>query len=328
MKSKQFIGQQRWQTYFEDILLRGRYAHAYLFSGPRHLGKRTFVGILSRAILCNERAGMAACGRCFSCLLWRGKEHPDLARLGLLDQATSIGVKEVRDFAAAIGKTPFVAKERAVVIENLEDMTIEGANALLKILEEPPARTVLFLIAESAARLPATVCSRLYHCLFTPVPRRDLVSALVSAKIDRARAAELAALANGRPGLVWSWLENPKGLKAYQDRGAEFIKLCRGSLKERFSFVEYFLQNSGVSLAECKKLLSHWRLVVRDFLVLRANEPALISHTFLRPDLNSIALDKELSGWLAFYDAAERTEQIISRNANRRLAFNNLLLTL
>ena len=323
-----FIGQFYWQKYFSALVAERRYAHAYLFSGPRHLGKRTFVKMLSRAMLCHNFTAKGACGQCDSCRSWRGDEHPDLLRLKLAADTSSIGVDEVRDFIAAIQQTPLTANCRAAVIENLDSMTIEGLNVLLKTLEEPPRTAILFLVTESAENLPATVRSRLQHCLFSIVPRRTLIETLTADGVPRARASELAALSHGRPGLIFYWRSNSVALKDYQTESRQFLELCGSSLKERFAFTENIFKADDLAPSDLKRILSHWRLLLRDLLVLCANEPGLVSHVFLRPTLDEVAKKHHLQEWSAKYQSLEWLEWMISRNANRRLALNNFLITL
>lgn len=323
-----FIGQSYWQTYFTTILQERRYAHAYLFSGPRHLGKRTFVDLFGRALLCHNLTAKGVCGQCDSCRSWRGGEHPDLLRLKLAADASHIGVDEARDFIASIQQTPFTAHCRVAIIEDADFITIEGLNALLKTLEEPAQTAILLLVSESAENLPATVRSRLQHCLFSTVPRQTLIEWLTRNGLDRARAAELAALSNGRPGLIFQWRENLASLKAYETEGQRFLELCGESLKERFAFSENIFGSTESSPSNLNDVLSHWRLILRDLLMLRANEPSLISHVFLRPNFDEIVKKYDSLEWLAKYQSLEWLEWLIGRNANRRLALNNFLINL
>src|SRR3989344_7186698 len=94
---KGFIGQERWQKYFAEVLAQQKMSHAYLFSGPEHLGKRTFVGAVVRSLLCASPATSGVpCTHCASCRDWRGEAHPELVELKLKLEATSVGVEEVR----------------------------------------------------------------------------------------------------------------------------------------------------------------------------------------------------------------------------------------
>lgn len=323
-----FIGQSYWQTYFSRLLVERRYAHAYLFFGPRHLGKRTFVKMLSRAILCHNLTAVGVCGQCDSCRSWRVDEHPDLLRLKLAADASRIGVNEARDFIASIQQTPFTAHCRVAIIEDADSITIEGLNALLKTLEEPAQSVILLLISESAENLPTTVRSRLQHCLFSTVPRHALMETLMADSVDRAMASELAALSHGRPGLIFHWRSNPAALKDYQTESRKFLELCGDTLKERFAFTENIFKTDDFSSSDLKKVLSHWRLLLRDLLLLGANEPGLVSHVFLRSALDDVVKKHHPQEWLTKYQSLEWLEWMIGRNANRRLALNNFLVTL
>src|SRR3989338_2835839 len=296
-----FIGQPHWQRYFASLAKEGRCAHAYLFSGPRHIGKRTFLRMLSRAMLCHNITVKGACGQCVSCRSWQGNEHPDLLRLRLVAGASSIGVQEVRDFIAAIAQTPFTARERIAVIEDLSYLTKAGFNALLKTLEEPSSASVIFLVAEVVETLLPTV---------------------------RSRSTELASLSNGLPGLALRWRSQPADLKAYEAAGQQFFDLFEGSLKTRFSFTEDIAKNDDLSLADWHGILSHWQLLLRDLLLLSIGEPGLISHTFLRSRLDEVAKTLQARDWLARYQMLEWLGWALDRNANRRLALNNFFITL
>ncbi|OGL68714.1 hypothetical protein A3E96_03310 [Candidatus Uhrbacteria bacterium RIFCSPHIGHO2_12_FULL_46_13] len=279
-------------------------------------------------MLCHNITVKGACGQCVSCRSWQGNEHPDLLRLRLVAGASSIGVQEVRDFIAAIAQTPFTARERIAVIEDLSYLTKAGFNALLKTLEEPSSASVIFLVAEVVETLLPTVRSRLQHCAFTPVSSSLIMKALQESGLDRSRSTELASLSNGLPGLALRWRSQPADLKAYEAAGQQFFDLFEGSLKTRFSFTEDIAKNDDLSLADWHGILSHWQLLLRDLLLLSIGEPGLISHTFLRSRLDEVAKTLQARDWLARYQMLEWLGWALDRNANRRLALNNFFITL
>jgi DNA polymerase-3 subunit delta' len=321
-----FIGQERWQRYFTQVLSEGRLAPAYLFSGPRHLGKRTFAALLTRAILCAASHQGAPCSSCASCLAWRGTVHPDVLNLRLGKEASSIGVGEVRNFIAALQLTPAVAARRVAVVGDLNRVTAEGLGALLKTLEEPPGSVVLLLLAESLPQLPPTVRSRLQLVTFSPVPRPVLSAALQDRGASHRSAEDLAALASGRPGLALSWHDRPEELRRYREVGERFLALCQGSLGDRFAATEALAGAAGPPLLALRDLLGHWLLLLRDVLLVGLNEPRLLTNSAERPALTALAAKREPARWLAVYRALEAAEQALSRNANRRLALNAFFL--
>ncbi|HLD60887.1 MAG TPA: hypothetical protein VJA27_02025, partial [Patescibacteria group bacterium] len=175
---KGLIGQERWQKYFAEVLARQKMSHAYLFSGPEHLGKRTFVGAVVRSLLCASPATSGVpCTHCASCRAWRGEAHPELVELKLKLEATSVGVEEVRGFIQALVSTPSLGKYRVGVLRDVNQITLEGLSVLLKTIEEPAQSVVLLLVADRLHPLPATVQSRLQHCVFTPMKRAALAVA-------------------------------------------------------------------------------------------------------------------------------------------------------
>lgn len=328
MLFQDFIGQSFWQSYFSVLLKERRLAPAYLFSGPRHIGKRTFLKMLCRAMLCHHLITDGSCGQCVSCRSWLGDEHPDLLRLKLGSEASSIGVEEVRYFVASVARTPLVAKSCLAIVEDLDSMTRGGFDVLLKTLEEPPASVVIFLVAESAESLPATVRSRLQHCAFAPVERSVLTKRLQEKGLTHSKSYELAMLSCGRPGLAWHWHLNPADLKTYEVAGQEFLDLLNGSLAARFAFAEQIAESDSLLQRDWRGLLAHWRLLMRDLLLLSSGETALVSHAFLRPRLDEVAKTVLTRDWFTKYQTLEWLEWALRRNANKRLALNNFFITL
>lgn len=187
----------------------GRLAHAWLITGARGIGKATLAYRFARWLLAGmpERLDgsldVDADDRAFR--LIAAGSHPDLVTV---ERATGEGgrlraeivIDDVRAAGAFLHLTPAIAPWRAVVVDAADDLNPNAANALLKVLEEPPSRAVLLLVAHAPARLLPTLRSRCLRLDLRPLPEADVVRLIRPYLEDPAEAGPLAALAEGSPG--------------------------------------------------------------------------------------------------------------------------------
>ncbi len=179
------------------MLRSGRLPHALLFAGPRDAGKLDAARALAATLCCAEPAEPGdACGRCTPCHKIAEGIHPDVLHLAPQGAGNVIAISEMRDLAGRLGFTPHEGKARVVILEHADRLTTEAANAFLKTLEEPPARTHFVLLTSAPERLPSTIHSRCQTVLFAAV--RGAADAGGEAMDKRrARVRRLAAAARG-----------------------------------------------------------------------------------------------------------------------------------
>ncbi|MFJ4144803.1 DNA polymerase III subunit delta' [Pseudomonas sp. NPDC089734] len=150
-----------WQdTLWQQMAGRSQHAHAYLLHGPAGIGKRALAERLMASLLCQHPAGLDACGQCKSCLLLAAGSHPDNYVLEPEEADKPIKVDQVRDLVSFVVQTSQMGGRKVVLIEPVEAMNINAANALLKSLEEPSGNTVLLLVSHQPSRLLPTIKSR------------------------------------------------------------------------------------------------------------------------------------------------------------------------
>lgn len=196
-RERYFWHAQIWTALTRDF---ARLPQALLFFGPQGLGKSALAWRFVRALLCEvPGASGEACEECRSCRRLAAGAHPDVLYVAPLGDSNWIIVDQIREIGQFSALRPHTAKRKVVLLEPAEAMNLNAANALLKILEEPPAGTVLLLTARNASRLPATIRSR---CL--PVPLRppgtvDALSWLQQQDVGGAAATMALELAGGAP---------------------------------------------------------------------------------------------------------------------------------
>lgn len=158
-----------WLT-LTNALASDRLAHAYLIGGRRGLGKLTLAQAMVNLCICEQRAGARACGSCRSCMLYRAGNHPDIKILQPEEERKSIVVDQVRELIEFYTLKAHYQGRKVALVHPADSMNHAAANALLKILEEPPSGALLLLVADRPGLLPATVASR---CQRLPVRLPD-----------------------------------------------------------------------------------------------------------------------------------------------------------
>jgi DNA polymerase III subunit delta' len=171
--------------------------HALLFCGIEGVGKAQAALLLAMALNCGAPAarGPGPCGECRACRNLQAGQHPDL--LTVAPEGPLIRVAQVRQLCASLAMKPYAARTRVVIIKDARAMNPEAGNALLKVLEEPPDRTVLILLATQTADLLPTIVSRCQQLRFGPIARRCLQTLLAERHGVAPGAAEIAAAMSG-----------------------------------------------------------------------------------------------------------------------------------
>jgi len=196
------VAEYPWQqALWQQFAGRTQHAHAYLLHGPKGIGKRALAERLMALLLCQRPLAENACGTCKSCMLLAAGTHPDNYVLEPEEADKAIKVDQVRDLVSFVVQTAQLGGRKVVLIEPVESMNINAANALLKSLEEPSGNTVLLLVSHQPSRLLPTIKSRCVQQA-CPLPGREqslawLAEALPALSQDE--RDELLTLAAGSP---------------------------------------------------------------------------------------------------------------------------------
>src|SRR5579872_1369817 len=161
--------------------LAGRLPHALLIHEAPGAGGEWLAHWAARLALC-ERSAQAPCGNCTACRRALAWQHPDLTRVAPLEESRQIRIEQVRELAADLALTSHAGGWRVGILTPADSLNRFAANALLKTLEEPPARTLLMLVASEPSRLPATILSRCQKVRIRAPARTEAVSWLQASK--------------------------------------------------------------------------------------------------------------------------------------------------
>ena len=181
------LGNERLKDNLTASLRRGRISHFYLISGPEGSGKHTLARLLSAAILCRNEG--KPCGRCGPCRKVTEGSHPDVITVEDPEHK-NVAVKIVRQAREDMFILPNESDRKIYIFP--QELGIEGQNALLKILEEPPSYGVFILLTDNPQKLLPTVRSRCTELPLQPVPERTMKAELAR-RFPKAEPEDLTA---------------------------------------------------------------------------------------------------------------------------------------
>ncbi|HXL02526.1 MAG TPA: DNA polymerase III subunit delta' [Candidatus Atribacteria bacterium] len=230
MSWSEICGHERQKEFFERVVLSGRIAHAYLFSGPPRVGKTAFALELTKLLHCLNPARNGSCGQCKNCQLITNLTHPDVSLLSPLGDC--LRIDEIRSFVRWLNFKPIMGKMKVGIIEEAEKLNEEAANCLLKTLEEPPKDTVVILITSHRASLLPTIISRCQIIEFSLLSPLEISNYLIERKgWKEEEAKRVSSLSQGSLGR------------------AEEIKESRDDLEDKFRELWHKLKNETNSLS-------------------------------------------------------------------------------
>jgi DNA polymerase-3 subunit delta' len=286
---------------------------AYLFEGPAGTGRRATALWLARLLVCREPGG-GSCEHCPDCLRSAPTEEGSAvgshADLSLIEpDGAQIKVEQVRALQRDLSLAPNEGGRRVAVLLGAERLNAAAANALLKTLEEPPARTSLILVAEHADGLPATVRSRTMRIRFAPEAESAVAEVLQREGFDESDAWLAASLGGGSAESARGWAEEQ--LDAAREIWNALERAAEVPPSELLDLAETF-RGAGSAARERAVLL----LAVHGAVARRRVEEA------------ARAGDRRAAErWLERSEAGERAhKEFLRRNLNAQLVIEGLLL--
>lgn len=310
----------------KEHIANQRARHAYLFSGPSGVGRRTLALRFSQALNCPEpTAPGEPCRACRTCLQIESMQHPDLS----LVQAEQVGgvlkVDQVRELQRSLSLTPYQARYRIAVLLRFEEANPSASNALLKTLEEPPQHVVLILTAESGEALLPTIVSRCELLRLRPLTLETVQQGLETQwNIPTEQARLLAHLSGGRIGYALRLNQHPELMQLRQRLLDDHSRLLSASRVERFAYAE--------SLAKDKEMLRQaletWQALWRDVLLRVSGSTAPLANLDQEQEIEKLSGEMQPNSAYQMVDLLQRHIGMLESNVNARLATEVLMLEL
>ncbi|OGU76932.1 MAG: DNA polymerase III, subunit gamma and tau [Ignavibacteria bacterium RBG_16_34_14] len=184
-KFAEVVGQEHITTTLKNAIKDGRIAHAYLFAGPRGVGKTTTARILAKTLNCLNPDIYEPCNECENCKAIQSGQMMDIFEI---DAASNRGIDEVRTLRESVKYPPTKGKYKVYIIDEVHMLTKESFNAFLKTLEEPPSQTIFIFATTDVHKVPLTIISRCQRFDFRRI-EMDIIKSLLrkiakSEKID------------------------------------------------------------------------------------------------------------------------------------------------
>ena len=300
--------------------------HAYLFTGPLGVGRRTLAIRLAQALNCpHPLAPGEPCLTCRTCTQIEAMRHPDLFIVQADQFGGVIKVDQIRELQHSLALAPYTAPFRIAILLRLEEANLNTANALLKTLEEPAEKAILLATAESVERTLPTIASRCEILRLRPVPTEQLAKELQNRdNLTQEKADLLANISGGRPGEAIQLLADPHRLASRQTWLDELIRLLSSTRVQRFAFAESRSKDKLI----LRETLAVWMSFWRDVLLCASGASIPASNSDQLEKIHDLAANLDVNTVYRFVHSLEETFELLERNVNPRLACEVLLLDL
>jgi DNA polymerase III subunit delta' len=249
----------------------GEVRHAYLFTGPRGVGRRTLALRFTAALNCLQPAGPGVpCGSCRMCRQTAAMQQPDLSIVTAGSEGGTLKVEQIRELQHTLSLTPFEARNRVALLLRFEEAHPSAQNALLKTLEDAPGHAVLLLTALTPESLLPTITSRCEVLRLRPAPISQLKDALESRwGLEQKDAVLISHLSGGCTGKALQ-LKQHHGL--LEQRGAwldDMEKLLKANRRTRLIYAEHLARpkDRNQLRENVRRIFQTWLSSWRDVLL-------------------------------------------------------------
>ena len=366
MYMKDIIGQNEAKQRLLTLVDEGRIPHAMLFCGPSGSGKLPLALAFARYLTCENPDSEDACGKCPSCLMMNKYAHPDvhfafpvvkkksghntvsadylsewrqqlldtpyfdlpmwLARMGTENQQAQIFVNESDEIQRALSLKPSHSQFKIMFIWLPEKMNTECGNKLLKLLEEPPARTVFLMVSESPDTLMPTLTSRMQRFRLPPLPETNIAAMLASRyMLSEEDSHEIAHLAEGSVITAIASIRLGEERRTFFELFTSLMRLAYArKLKELKAWSE---QVASMGRERQKNFLDYCERMLRENFI----------YNFHRPDMNYLAREEKQfavrfapfineRNVMGIFNELQEAAQHIEQNANPKFVFFDFVL--
>lgn len=256
------IGQDIVIKILKNAIINNKVCHAYMFSGPRGIGKTSIAKILAKTVNCLELNDGDACGKCKNCLSISDNSNPDIIEI---DAASNNGVDEIREIKSKINLVPSQLKYKVYIIDEVHMLSIGAFNALLKTLEEPPEHVIFILATTDLHKVPVTIISRCQCLEFHRIScegiakRLEYICEKENIKVEKKILSRIAELSDGgmrdavgmldklnaysNSNITIEDFEKVNGIVSLPDRMKFLDNVMNGNINYIISFIDSIYDN-------------------------------------------------------------------------------------
>ena len=307
-------------------IVNNRIRHAYLFTGPQGVGRRTLAIRLAQALNCTQsnEPGIP-CGECRACTLIDKMQHPDLAVVQAEEGSAALKVDQIRELQRTLALAPYEASYKTALLLRFEEANPSAANALLKTLEEPPPQVIMLVTASDAESLLPTIVSRCEVIRLRPLTLDLVVDGLQSRWGLSAEKAKLFAhISGGRPGFAIRLNQNPDLLDQRQSQLDDLLRIMESSRVERFAYVNE-ISRDRVNL---QNTLKTWSSLWRDVMLKTAGVSSPLTNIDRESEITTLANQLDLTTTNNIINHLDTAIVQIERYVNARLVVEVFMMEL
>ena len=310
-----FRGQSAHLAQMEADFAQGKNVHAYLMTGPKGTGKKSVARLCAMAALC--RGEHKPCGVCGPCRRVLAGTHPDIHEIVPEKGKQTISVDVIREVIEEAGVKSFEGGAKVLICPQAEKMTPQAQNCLLKTLEEPPEKTVFFLITEQSGAMLPTIVSRCRKVAFHPLDVESAKARLIALGLTPEDAAIRARMSEGCVGQALLITE-------------ESLNLRRQVTEDVFSVhsaadVMPVLNSYKDDKDKQKQVLDVLEGAVRDIMLAQSGKTPL-ERGMVAPQAEEYARSVPLAGGIALSQTILKAKKMCGSNVAFASAFEMILL--
>ena len=310
------VGHKKQWNFLKNSFLTGRLSHAYLFSGPEKIGKKTVALEFVKFLHCQEKNfERRPCNFCPSCQQILKGIHPDALFLEPQGKKQEIQISQIRELIYKLSLKPSLSSFKTAIIDKAHLMDAQAQNCLLKTLEEPKGNTILILVTCHPEILFETIRSRVQEIKFFLNSKKEILEFLKKQGVSEEKAREIEEVALLRIGRVIEFLKNPEKLERERKEVLLISKILSSDIATRFQYAKKISNESP------KEKIATWLRYFREQLLLKTK--VLSEKSPLSFGHYSLSEIKKI------IEELEKTYFLIStKNTNKRLALEMLMLNI
>jgi DNA polymerase-3 subunit delta' len=295
-----------WQRFF-SLQTQKTLPHALLISGNAGLGKRIFAKQIAHSLICeNSCAQSPFCEECSSCQLFSSGNHPDYYLLTTDANNRNIKIDMIRDLQNNLAQTATQAGYKIIVLEQADTLQTSSANALLKILEEPPAKTIFILVSDNSLLMLPTIKSRCQELKMSPAFDPQTLTWLEHQGVER--ATEILELVEGAPLLALNYSHDKQRVEDYEQFYNSFIQLVTTS--DIFNAAAFWCK------IESDNILTWLAKLIHDMIIFKMSD---IETSQLSDELKNLLSNYSLEKLFKQYQLSIELKRVLQRQPNLNL---------
>lgn len=318
---KQIIGHNDIKKYFNKAIEANKISHSYIFEGPTGVGKKTMAKAVAKVLLC--QGDDKPCGACKACTLIEAGNHPDLIYVEKDTKTTKIDTVREK-LVKNMDIKPYQGPYKVIVVTEADTLTIEGQNAMLKTIEEPPSYGIVILITENLAKLLPTIKSRCIHLRFNPLNYEALVNYLGPYNLSERQTEIFAQFAEGSIGIAKKLIEDEQFLEERKKSIEYLLSLQKVDLIEMYNLVKTICDEKEF----IGSMLRFWLFWYRDLAILKATGEGNLYYLDYKSHLLDMTSKLTYNTIDRHIKLIKNAQTQINQNIYATFAIENLLLKL